>query len=161
MTFIMSDVEFWNKHSRDLLTAIISTSCTARSHRAAADRKREASPIKAGTAPTCSRADRRCSCVLCFLLSCCSQARDVFAGSRTWPVRAGARPSSRQLKIGSSQATEGLITDPDQGQPCGNCVHCVQMAQEEEDLLHVDAFPHKLLQNKSQTNTFFWLFFFF
>lgn len=33
------------------------------------------------------------------------------------------------------------------------------MAQEEEDLLHVDAFPHKLLLYKSQTNTFFGVFY--
>ena len=57
--------------------------------------------------PACSRA----AAVFCVpaLMS-----HDVFAGRRTRPVQAGARPSS--------QATEELITDPDGGQPCGNCV---------------------------------------
>lgn len=36
------------------------------------------------------------------------------------------RPAAEER--GSSQATEGLITDPDQGQPCGNCAQLTEDA---------------------------------
>lgn len=89
-------------------------------------RKRRASQIKHSIASgvfTCRQVLQPC---FVSLLSCRSQARDVFAGRRTRPVQAGARPSGQQLKKGSSQATEGLITDPGRGQPCGNCVQLTE-----------------------------------
>lgn len=38
----------------------------------------------------------------------------------------GWGPAASSWKRRSSQATEGLITDSDQGQPCGNCVQLTE-----------------------------------
>lgn len=38
------------------------------------------------------------------------------------PSSLGFGTAAGQLKRGSSQATEALITEAEQGQPCGNCV---------------------------------------
>lgn len=45
-----------------------------------------------------------------------SQAGDVFAEGRARPFQAGALKGG-----GRRQATEALITEAEQGQPCGNC----------------------------------------
>lgn len=73
------------------------------------------------------------------------------------PVQAGARPSGQQLKRGSSQATEGLITDPDRGQPCGNCVQLPEGTGGGSTVCRWFYFvcPYKTLETSAEDNHYF------